>query len=167
MKRHASAAALAVTALVAFPTFASSAPDKKEQVIGNGFLAATATANENRVHINALDTVKQGPSGNIRFTEVQAGKENVIVGDVVCLTVEGNLATIIYRDAKQSPDRATDGGRITVQDNGKERKDPPDTLRNSRLVGSAVDQAVADDCPVPDPPVRPLAEGDIRVSDDA
>jgi hypothetical protein len=167
MKRHASAAALAVSALVAFPTLASSAPDPKEQVVGNGLLAATATANENRFHINAMDSAKHGAKGNIRFTEVQAGRENIIVGDVVCLTVEGNLATIIYRDAKQSPDRSTEGGRITVQDNGKSQQDPPDTLRNSRLTGAAVDQAVADGCPVPDPPVRPLAQGDIRVSDDA
>jgi hypothetical protein len=87
-----------------------------------------------------------------------------IQGNVVCFSVSGNQAFVVYQDMADSA-----GGYVRIVDNGAAGTTPVDEQNNGRLSASQVSSQVSGGCPVPTSgpffrPTHTLASGEAIVS---
>jgi hypothetical protein len=141
-------AALAVSAL-----FPASALADEGSVVGGGVVGAGFAANS-----LAINTSGDGASvtGSVQFVDLSTLQ--TINGTVVCINVEGNRASVIYRD---TPDNGGKGGVIRLEDGGFGL----DSQRNGRLSNQQINQQIAAGCPLPVPfPTLNMMLGDIQIT---
>lgn len=155
--------ALAVSMAAAVPAAtAQGASDNKDRVQGAGLNGSLVP---NRFEVNAQSNPDgTDPKGQGGFQDMPDFK---FKGDVVCLRVSGNQATVVvrYRHEKNQPPQF--GGDVMfLEDNGKSPGPPsPDFITNARITPAQTDAFAANGCPAPIHPTTPVAQGDIKIDD--
>jgi hypothetical protein len=88
-------------------------------------------------------------------------------GPVVCMKVEGNTASVVFRQTyKLNADVRYDGDIMYLEDNGKAgRSGPVDKMINTRLTLAQTDAYAANGCPPPIAPSTKITLGDIAIHD--
>jgi hypothetical protein len=175
MRRKLSLLALLGAVLAVVTATAAAVPENegnnKDSVQGAGQILTApgdGSVPNNRINV----TAKSGPSGEDPQGKVSfkaLADKPAFSGDVVCLRVEGNRATILFSldKTKEGPERFDDGGALVfIEDNGNPSDGgSPDRQRNFRLTQEqfAVQQAAG--CPAPISPMRELESGNLTVRD--
>jgi len=169
MKKLLGLMTLAVIGICAMPAIAAAPPGDK--VEGHGKNNPSVATNRAEF---TFDKVKSGPngenpSGKVRFKTLANDAQEE--GNVVCLAVQGNLATIgvVYTKlSKQQSGNPNDGVIVHVAANGKPFDPPGPTPKQypdqitSMGVPNAADVNCADVSPIVD---HTLTYGDIKVTD--
>src|SRR3954471_11695335 len=127
---------VAVTCLAALPAGASASSVKALGSIGS---------QPNLFSIDATNS--PSASGLVQFIDTT---NNLLQtqGNVVCMTVSGSQAFIIYQDIVPAAN-GTVGGYIRVLDNGPAGTGPVDEQNNGRAAQQGIDKQVAAGCPIP------------------
>jgi hypothetical protein len=175
MRRKLSVLALVGVVLTGVAATAGAVPSNesgnKDSVHGAGQILTApgdGSVPNNRINV----TAKSGPSGEDPDGKVSfkaLADKPAFSGDVVCLRVEGNRATILFSldKTKQGPPRFEDGGAIVfIEDNGNPSGgESPDRQRNFRLTEEQFAIQRAAGCPEPITPMRELESGNLIVRD--
>jgi hypothetical protein len=160
MARLAVLVAVVVPALVAGT--AQGASPNKDRVQGSGVNGSLVP---NRFEINAQsDPDGSNPQGQGGFADTPDFK---FKGEVVCLRVSGNRATVVVRFEHTKNQPPQFGGDVMfLEDNGKlPGTDSPDFITNARITPAQTDAFAANGCPATIHPTTPVASGDIKIED--
>jgi hypothetical protein len=128
----------------------------RDEVTGTGTIA-----NNNEFDFDASsDPDGSNAAGTISFHDTV--RDTTIAGDVVCLNVDGNRATIVYEDTTPPSNPAgTVGGIIRAYDGAI-----GDSQKNGRLARRLVEQYRANRSPHPGTnTLNPILTGDIAITD--
>ena len=134
----------------------------KDRVQGSG---ENANVVQNRFEINAQSEPDgSDPKGQGGFFATPDFK---FKGEVVCLRVSGNRASVVVRFEHTKNQPPQFGGDVMfLEDNGKSPGPPsPDFITNARLTPAQTDAFEANGCPPPIHPTTPVASGDIKIDD--
>jgi hypothetical protein len=145
--------------------------NNKDSVQGAG--QVLTAPGDGSVPNNRLEvTAKSGPAGEDPQGKVSfkaLADKPAFSGDVVCLRVEGNRATILFSldKTKEGPERFEDGGALVfIEDNGNPSGGvSPDRQRNFRLTPVQFEAQKLAGCPAPISPTRNLESGNLTVRD--
>jgi hypothetical protein len=148
--------------------------NKFDFVLGAGTLNAPPGVPVNAFTYAAWSTADNSHAGGFIQYKEQSGQKRRIVGQVICLKVDGDRASMIYKDVAgtsgQNP--AFVGGRIFVDGRTlselKHGGSTDDAQRNGRLTQAEIDGFEAGGCPPADgnaSPLTPLRSGAIVVHD--
>ena len=172
MRRKLSLLALmgAMLALVAATT-AGADPSNKDSVHGAGQILTApgdGSVPNNRIEVTASSgPAGEDPQGKVSFKAL--ADKPAFSGDVVCLRVEDNRATILFSldKTKEGPERFDDGGALVfIEDNGNPSGGvSPDRQRNFRLTEAQFAAQKLAGCPAPIEPMRQLESGNLIVRD--
>jgi hypothetical protein len=175
MRRKLSMLALTGVVLAIVAATAAAVPsneaDNKDSVHGAGQILTApgdGSVPNNRINVTAQSGPSgEDPQGKVSFKAL--ADKPAFSGDVVCLRVEGNRATILFSldKTKEGPERFDDGGALVfIEDNGNPSGgSSPDRQRNFRLTQAEFTVQKAAGCPAPITPVRELESGNLIVRD--
>src|SRR3954467_10560511 len=150
--------AAAAACMAAFPAAAGA-----DTVRGIGLIGSPANA----FSIDASGDAPTTSSGSVQFIDTTNNLLQTF-GNVVCMTVSGSEAFIVYQDIVPAAN-GTVGGYIRVKDNGPAGPGPVDEQNNGRAAQQGIDKQVAAGCPIPTSgsafhPLHLINTGEIIVS---
>jgi hypothetical protein len=176
MRRKLSVLALVGVVLTGVAATAGAVPDteanNKDSVHGAGQILTApgdGSVPNNRINVTANSGPSgEDPDGKVSFKAL--ADQPAFSGDVVCLRVEENRASILFSldKTKEGPERFEDGGGLVfIEDNGNpEGGVSPDRQRNRRLTEEEFVEQQDAGCPAPPAnPGRQLVSGNLIVRD--
>ena len=160
-------AAGAVAACAALAPAASSiaASSPGDSVIGSGKLPSTPSGCVNDLTVVAHSGPNGGnPGGSLSYDDNECAR--YFIGDVSCLRVEGNRASIVAEFRQNEADERFAGLVVFYEDNGPPvNGTPADFQQNRRLTSSQLAKQQAKGCPAPIHPVTRLTQGNLKIRD--
>jgi hypothetical protein len=175
MRRKLSVLALVGVVLTGVAATAGAVPsnesENKDSVQGAGQILTApgdGSVPNNRINVTAQSgPAGESPQGKVSFKALS--DKPAFSGDVVCLHVVDNRATILFSldKTKEGPDQFEGGGAIVfIEDNGNPTGgDSPDRQRNRRLTAEAFEEQQQEGCDEFEEPQRPLVSGNLIVRD--
>jgi hypothetical protein len=105
--------------------------------------------------------------GGAFFLDTVNSPARAFWGPVVCMNVQGNRATVVFRQTyKLNADVRYDGDIMYLEDNGLAgRSGPVDKMINTRLTLAETNAYAANGCPPPLAPSTKITVGDIAIHD--
>jgi hypothetical protein len=163
----AGVACLSVGAIATLPALADNGPS----IHGEGYLTPFEKGDFVNHFVFALQSSPDG-SNLLGMAKVDgtigSGASKVkhdFAGRPICMKVVGNQATfVIAFDKKARNEDDLAGARFWVADNGKDQRNPTDTVLNDRYNAAQLAGANCDDVTPPRPPVT-ITKGDVRIDD--
>jgi hypothetical protein len=162
------ATALAVACMGAVPAVAQAHGGESspyDSVVGLG--------KNGGVPVNSFGVAVRGdanganPVGNAFFLDTVNSPARAFAGPVVCMSVVGNRATVVFRSTYNlNQGGFFDGDIMTLEDNGVAgRSGPVDKMINARLTPAQTQVYAANGCPAPIAPSSKISVGDIAIHD--
>jgi hypothetical protein len=169
--RKLSLLALMGAVLAGLTASAAAVPDHKDSVHGAAQILTApgdGSVPNNRLNVTAQSGPSgENPKGKVSFKAL--ADKPAFRGDVVCLRVVGNRATVLFSldKTKEGPPRFENGGGLMfVEDKGNPVGGVPvDEQRNMRLTEEEFEEQRNEGCPPPEDPTRPIVRGNLHVRD--
>lgn len=144
-------------------SIAASSPG--DSVVGNGKLPPTPSGCVNELTVVAHSGVNGGnPRGSLSYDDNECNR--FFIGDVSCLRVDDNQASLIAEFKQNEADSRFAGLLVFYEDNGPPSGGTPaDFQQNRRLTENQLANHQAAGCPEPIHPATRLTQGNIKVRD--
>ena len=152
-------------AFAASGTSSIAASSPGDSVVGNGKLPATPSGCVNELTVVAHSGVNGGnPRGSLSYDDNECNR--FFIGDVACLRVDGNPASIVAEFRQNEADPRFAGLVVLYEDNGPPSGGTPaDFQENRRLSSNQLEDRLDRGCPEPTRPATQLTQGNIKVRD--